>query len=107
MSPEQTGRLAAAGPALKQLLTWTGSADPTITSEAVTAMAEFNLWISLARQRPDVERLGRGRFDLGSSSTRRLAALRLTQPNRYRAMILRQTPQFNPVQAQSSYQKDI
>ena len=44
MSPETDGsRLAAAGPAMKQLLAWTGSAASTITSEAVMAMAEkFN-----------------------------------------------------------------
>ena len=42
---------------MKQLLAWIGSADSTITSEAVMAMAEkFNLWISLARRRPEVER---------------------------------------------------
>src|SRR5262249_40993860 len=33
-------RLAAGGPAMKQLLAWTGSADSTITSEAVMAVAE-------------------------------------------------------------------
>ena len=36
---------------MKQLLAWTGSANFTITSEALMAVAEkFNLWISLARR---------------------------------------------------------
>ena len=47
---------------MKQLLAKTGSAESTITSEAVMATAEkFNVWISLARGRPEVERLGRDR----------------------------------------------
>ncbi len=47
---------------MKQLLAKTESADSTITSEAVMIMAEkFSVCISLARGRPEVERLGRGR----------------------------------------------
>lgn len=68
MSPEPMGRLVAGGPALKQLLTWTGSADSRITSEAVTAMAEkFNLW----KPRPTTARSREARSRSGSSKTNR------------------------------------
>jgi hypothetical protein len=46
-------RLAAGGPAMKQLLASTGSADSTIPSEAVMAMAEkFNTGQEVCLQIP-------------------------------------------------------
>jgi hypothetical protein len=40
---------------MKQLLAGAGSADSSIISEAVMAMPKkFNVWISLARRRPEV-----------------------------------------------------
>jgi chitinase len=51
-------RLAAGGLAMKQLLAWIGSADSTITSEAVMAMAEkFNTGQEVCLQIPSARRV--------------------------------------------------
>jgi hypothetical protein len=72
-------RPGAGGPAMKQLLAWTGSADSTITSAAVMAMAEkFNTGQEVCLQIPSARGVMQVRcltVECRESGTRPLAML--------------------------------